>query len=63
MRSGLLYGPSDDGFRGQGHQLRPVNKQFLGTDHGVFTDRPGTLSYDALINLLEMGTRVLGDVG
>jgi catalase-peroxidase len=27
-----------------------------GSDHGVFTDRPGTLSTDFFVNLLDMGT-------
>jgi catalase-peroxidase len=28
-----------------------------GADHGVFTDRPGTLSNDFFVNLLDMSTR------
>ena len=26
------------------------------TDHGVFTDRPGTLTHDFFVNLLDQGT-------
>ena len=36
--------------------LRVLNTNFGGTDHGVFTDRPGTLSNDFFVNLMDMGT-------
>ena len=37
--------------------LRTVNANTGGSDHGVFTDRPGTLSNDFFVNLLDMSTR------
>jgi catalase-peroxidase len=36
--------------------LRALNANFAGTGHGVFTDRPGTLTNDFFVNLLHMGT-------
>jgi catalase-peroxidase len=34
--------------------LRVLNTNYDGTDFGVFTERPGTLTNDFFINLLEM---------
>ena len=36
--------------------LRALNANTGGSEHGVFTDRPGTLSSDFFVNLLDMGT-------
>jgi catalase-peroxidase len=36
--------------------LRALDANFDGSAHGVFTDRPGTLSNDFYVNLLDMGT-------
>ncbi len=36
--------------------LRVLGTNFGGTTHGVFTDRPGVLTNDFFVNLLEMGT-------
>jgi catalase-peroxidase len=36
--------------------MRVLNTNFGGTKHGVFTDRPETLTNDFFVNLLEMGT-------
>ncbi|MDT3734944.1 MAG: catalase/peroxidase HPI [Denitratisoma sp.] len=36
--------------------LRAINANVGGSKHGVFTDRPGTLSNDFFVNLLDMGT-------
>jgi len=36
--------------------LRVLDTNFEGSRHGVFTDRPGTLSNDFFVNLLDMGT-------
>jgi catalase-peroxidase len=36
--------------------LRVLGANHGGTAHGVFTDRPGTLSNDFFVNLLDMGT-------
>jgi catalase-peroxidase len=36
--------------------LRALNANHGGTKHGVFTDRPGVLSNDFFVNLLDMGT-------
>jgi len=36
--------------------LRALNANFDGSSHGVFTSRPGTLSNDVLVNLLDMST-------
>jgi catalase-peroxidase len=36
--------------------MRVLNTNFGGTAHGVFTDRPGTLSNDFFVNLLDMAT-------
>ena len=33
-----------------------LNANFGGSQHGVFTKRPGTLSNDFFVNLLDMGT-------
>jgi catalase-peroxidase len=37
--------------------LRALNANAGGSPHGVFTDRPGTLSNDFFVNLLDMSTR------
>lgn len=37
--------------------LRALNANFRQTGHGVLTDRPGTLSNDFFVNLLDMGTQ------
>ncbi len=37
--------------------LRALNANSGGTKHGVFTDRPGTLSNDFFVNLLDMSTK------
>ncbi|WP_327250283.1 catalase/peroxidase HPI [Streptomyces sp. NBC_01244] len=36
--------------------MRALNTGFDGTRHGVFTDRPETLTNDFFVNLLDMGT-------
>jgi catalase-peroxidase len=36
--------------------LRALNANFDGSRHGVFTDRPETLTNDFFVNLLDMGT-------
>ncbi|MFD1875370.1 catalase/peroxidase HPI [Hymenobacter bucti] len=36
--------------------LRVLNTNYDGSNYGVFTDRPGTLSNDYFLNLLDMGT-------
>ena len=36
--------------------MRSLNTNFDGSKHGIFTDRPGVLSNDFLVNLLDMGT-------
>jgi len=36
--------------------LRALNANFEQSQHGVFTDRPGTLTNDFFVNLLDMGT-------
>ena len=36
--------------------MRALNTNFGGAKHGVFTDRPGTLTNDFFMNLLDMGT-------
>src|SRR4051812_8868141 len=36
--------------------LRALGANVDGTSHGVFTDRPGTLTNDFFVNLLDMGT-------
>ena len=36
--------------------LRMLGNNFGGTGHGVFTDRPGTLTNDFFVNLLDMST-------
>ena len=36
--------------------MRALNANFGHTAHGVFTDRPGTLTNDFFVNLLDMGT-------
>jgi catalase-peroxidase len=35
--------------------MRALGTNFKGTRHGVFTERPGTLSNDFFVNLLDMG--------
>lgn len=37
--------------------MRALNTGFAGSPHGVFTDRPGTLTNDFFVNLLDMGTQ------
>jgi catalase-peroxidase len=37
--------------------LRVLDANVGGADHGVFTDRPGTLTNDFFVNLLDMSTR------
>jgi len=37
--------------------LRSLDANVAGVDHGVFTDRPGTLSNDFFVNLLDMSTK------
>jgi catalase-peroxidase len=37
--------------------MRAMGANAGGSDHGVFTDRPGTLSNDFFVNLLDMSTR------
>ncbi|WP_459616318.1 catalase/peroxidase HPI [Bordetella sp. 2513F-2] len=43
--------------------LRAININVGGSKHGVFTDRPGTLTNDFFVNLLDMGTawKAVGD--
>ncbi|MEV7170226.1 catalase/peroxidase HPI [Streptomyces sp. NPDC093224] len=36
--------------------MRALDTGFEGSRHGVFTDRPGTLTNDFFVNLLDMGT-------
>ncbi len=36
--------------------LRVLNANFAGSQHGVFTSRPGALTNDFFVNLLDMGT-------
>ncbi len=36
--------------------MRVLNANFGGAKHGVFTDRPGALTNDFFVNLLDMGT-------
>ncbi|MFE9134339.1 catalase/peroxidase HPI [Streptomyces sp. NPDC007355] len=36
--------------------MRALDAGFRGARHGVFTDRPGTLTTDFFVNLLDMGT-------
>jgi catalase-peroxidase len=36
--------------------LRVLGNNFGGAEHGVFTKKPGTLSNDFFVNLLDMGT-------
>ena len=36
--------------------LRVLGANSGGSEHGVFTDKPGTLSNDFFVNLLDMGT-------
>jgi catalase-peroxidase len=37
--------------------MRALNGNSGGSEHGVFTDRPGTLSNDFFVNLLDMSTQ------
>jgi catalase-peroxidase len=37
--------------------MRALNANFGGTKHGVFTNRPGTLTNDFFVNLLDMNTK------
>jgi catalase-peroxidase len=36
--------------------MRALGANYNGSEHGVFTDRPGTLTNDFFVNLLDMGT-------
>jgi len=36
--------------------MRALNANYGGTQHGVLTDRPGMLTNDFFVNLLDMGT-------
>jgi catalase-peroxidase len=36
--------------------MRALNANHGGSQHGVFTDRPGTLTNDFFVNLLDVGT-------
>lgn len=36
--------------------MRVLDTNYDGSDHGVFTDNPGTLTNDFFVNLLDMGT-------
>jgi catalase-peroxidase len=36
--------------------MRVLDTNFGGTQHGVFTERPGALTNDFFVNLLDMGT-------
>ena len=36
--------------------MRALNANYRQTKHGVFTDRPGTLTNDFFVNLLDMST-------
>jgi catalase-peroxidase len=36
--------------------MRALNANFGGSSHGVLTDRPGALTNDFFVNLLDMGT-------
>ncbi len=37
--------------------MRALNANYDGSKHGVFTDRPGTLTNDYFVNLLDMNTK------
>ena len=37
--------------------MRAMNANFDGSKHGIFTDRPGTLTNDFFVNLLDMRTK------
>ncbi len=43
--------------------MRVLKTNFDGSDHGVFTDKPGTLTNDFFVNLLDLGTtwKAIGD--
>ena len=43
--------------------LRVLGANAGGSPHGVFTDRPGTLTNDFFVNLLDMGTVWKPDLG
>jgi len=36
--------------------MRALNANFGGSKHGILTDRPGTLTNDFFVNLLDIGT-------
>ncbi len=36
--------------------MRAMNTNFDGSNHGVFTDTPGALTNDFVVNLLDLGT-------
>ena len=42
--------------------LRALNVTAGQTNHGVFTDRPGTLTNDFFVNLIDMSTRMEADL-
>jgi catalase-peroxidase len=42
---------------GSDRRLRALNANFGQTKHGVFTNRPGTLTNDFFVNLLDMNTK------
>ena len=37
--------------------MRAMDANYDGSEHGVFTNRPGCLSTDFFVNLLDMGTK------
>ena len=43
--------------------MRALNANYDGSKHGIFTDRPGVLSNDFFVNLLDMSTawKAMGD--
>ena len=43
--------------------MRALNANFGQTDHGVFTDRPETLTNDFFVNLLDAGTEWKASMG
>ena len=43
--------------------MRVLNTNFDGSKHGVFTDRPETLTNDFFVNLLDFGTSLEGNIG
>ncbi len=43
--------------------MRALNANFAGSQHGVFTKRPGALTNDFFVNLLDMGTVWKASIG